>query len=120
MMLLTLLVLNFEYVHLTSCSLGKHAYSNIMKRSPPKTESFQIKNSDIFRISAQNIDCGYLLELPRRDISNEYHNLCFWGWGGSNEYPQSMFLSRNKKNNVYPCKPQLYYIKEGFKGVKII
>ena len=28
-------------------------------------------------ISAQNIDCGYLLELPH--------------WGGSNEYPQSMF-----------------------------
>ena len=31
-----------------------------------------------------------------------------------------MFLSRNKKNNVYPCKPQLYYIKVGFKVVKII
>ena len=58
-----------------------------------------------FHISAQNIDCGYSLELPRR--------------GGSNEYPQSMFLSRNKKNNVYPCKPQFYYIKVGFKGVKI-
>ena len=67
---------------------------------------FQIKNSDIFHISAQNIDCGYSLEPPRR--------------GGSNEYPQSMFLSRNKKNNVYPCKPQFYYIKVGFKGVKII
>ena len=40
--------------------------------------------------------------------------------GGSNEYPQSMFLSRNKKNNVYPCKPQFYYIKVGFKGVKIL
>ena len=40
--------------------------------------------------------------------------------GGSNEYPQSMFSSRNKKNNVYPCKPQFYYIKVGFKGVKII
>ena len=39
--------------------------------------------------------------------------------GGSNEYPQSMFLSRNKKNIVYPCKPQFYYIKVGFKGVKI-
>ena len=26
-----------------------------------------------------------------------------------------MFLSRNKKNNVYPCKPQFYYIKVGFK-----
>ena len=38
----------------------------------------------------------------------------------SNEYPQSMFLSRNKKNNVYPCKPQFYYIKVGFKGVEII
>ena len=31
-----------------------------------------------------------------------------------------MFLSRNKKNNVYPCKPQFYYIKVGFKGVTII
>ena len=37
--------------------------------------------------------------------------------GGSKEYPQSVFLSRNKKNNVYmyPCKPQFYYIKLGFK-----
>ena len=67
---------------------------------------FQIKKSDIFRISAQNIYCGYSIEPPRR--------------GGSNEYPQSMFLSRNNKNNVYPCKPQFYYIKVGFKGVKII
>ena len=31
------------------------------------------------------------------------------------------FFSKNKKNNVYPCKPQFYYIiKVGFKGVKII
>ena len=67
---------------------------------------FSDKNSDIFHISAQNIDCGYSLEPPRR--------------GGSNEYPQSIFLSRYKKNNVYPCKPQFYYIKVGFKGVKII
>ena len=73
-----------------------------------KAENFQIKNSDIFHISAQNIDCGYSLEPPRQ--------------GGSKEYPQSMFLSRNKKiiNNVYPCKPQFYYIKMGFKGVKVI
>ena len=40
--------------------------------------------------------------------------------GGSNEYPQSMFLNKNKKNNVYPNKPQFYYIKVGFKGVRII
>ena len=69
-------------------------------------KKIQIKTSDIFYISAQNIDCGYSLEPPRR--------------GGSNEYPQSMFLSRNKKNNVYPCQPQFYYIKVGFKGVKAI
>ena len=31
-----------------------------------------------------------------------------------------MFLSKNKKNNVCPCKPQFYYIKLGLKGVKII
>ena len=43
-----------------------------------KMAIFQIKKSDIFHISAQNIDCGYSLEPPRRDSSNEYHNLCFW------------------------------------------
>ena len=31
-------------------------------------------------------------------------------------YPQSMFLSRKKQNNVYPCNPQFYYIKVGLKG----
>ena len=62
------------------------------------------KNSDIFHISAQNIVCGYSLEPPRQ---------------GSKKYAQSMFLSRNKKNNGYPCKPQSYYIKVGFKGSKL-
>ena len=40
--------------------------------------------------------------------------------GGSNEYPQSMFFSKDKKNNIYPFKPQFYYIEVGFKGFKII
>ena len=61
-----------------------------------------MKHSGSFHISAQNIDRGYLLEPPRR--------------GGSNEYPQSMFLSRNKNINLYSCKPQFYCIKVGFKG----
>ena len=39
---------------------------------------------------------------------------------GSNEYPQSIFLNRNKKTNVFPRKPQFYCIKVGFKGVKTI
>ena len=30
-----------------------------------------------------------------------------------------MFLNRNKKNNVYPCKPRFYYIKVGLKGSKL-
>ena len=36
------------------CSLRKHAYSNILKILPPENENFQIKNADIFHISAQN------------------------------------------------------------------
>ena len=85
-------------------ALRKHAYSNIFYKhaysntiSPPKTENFQTKNPDIFHISARNIDRGYSLEPPRG--------------GGSNEYPQSMLLSRNMKNSVYSCKPQFYYFK---------
>ena len=85
-------------------TLRKHAYSNIFKISPPKPENFQIKILFFFffffffffHISAQNIDCGYSLE------------------------PTIYVLSRNKKNNVYPCKPQFYYIKVGFKGVNIM
>ena len=49
-----------------------------------KDEYFQIKILIFFHISALNIDYGYSLEPPRR--------------GGSNEYPQSMFLSRKIKN----------------------
>ena len=45
--------------------ITKHAYSNTIRILPPKYENFQIKNSDIFLISAQNIDCRYWLELPR-------------------------------------------------------
>ena len=55
----------------------------ILKILQPKKDGFQMKNSDIFHISAQNIDCGYSLELP-------------WQ-GNSNEYPQSMFFSKIRK-----------------------
>ena len=61
---------------------GQH-YENIpiqiyWKFYNQKEENFQINNSDIFHIPAQNIDCGYSLEPPRQ--------------GGSNEYPQSMYF----------------------------
>ena len=47
-----------------------------------KIEHFQLKKNDIFLIFAQNIDCGYTLEPPRR--------------GGSNEYPQSVLEQKEK------------------------
>ena len=56
-----------------------------------KNENFHWKFFYIFLICAQNIDCGYTLEPPRR--------------GGSNEYPQSMFWSKNKKNRYTPPYP---------------
>ena len=42
-----------------------------------KTVDFCMKNCDAFLIFAQNIDSGYTLE-PHK-------------WGGSKDYPQSMF-----------------------------
>ena len=50
----------------------------------------------IFLISAQNIDCGYSLEPPRR--------------GGSNEYPQSMFWAEIwKKSNFFYLKIFIFW-----------
>ena len=60
----------------------------MLKISPPKAESFQIKNLIFFLFLLKNIECVYALEPPHL--------------GGSNESPQSMFLSSHKKNNVYP------------------
>ena len=62
-----------------------------------KKWKFSDKKFWCFHISAQNIDCGYSLEPPKLYFGAEI-----------------------KKNNVYPCKPQFYYLKVGFKGVKII
>ena len=73
-------------------ALRKHAYSNILKILQSKKGKFSDKkNSDVFHISAQNIDCGYSLEPPRR--------------GGSNEYPQSMFISKIRKLMYTPVNP---------------
>ena len=59
-------------------TLRKHAYSNILKLSPPKNESFGIKILIFFIFSLKNIDCVYSLEPPRRGSSNEYNNLNVW------------------------------------------
>ena len=58
-----------------------------------KEEKFSEKKKFyIFHIPAQNIDCGYLLEPPRR--------------GGSNGYPQSMFFFSKIRKVIYtPVNP---------------
>ena len=61
-------------------------YTEILK--VVKNENFQQKNFGIFLIFAQNIDSGHMLEPPRRD--------------GSNEYPQSMFWTKNKTKISIP------------------
>ena len=71
-------------------ALRTQAYSNILKILPPKKWKFSDKIF-IFHISAQNIDCGYSLEPPRR--------------GGSNEYPQSMFWTEIRKIMYTPVNP---------------
>ena len=64
-----------------------------------KIEKKSSEKKDIFNIFAQNIDRGYTrgytLELPRR--------------GSSNEYPQSMFWTKNKKNMYTPAYPSFTY-----------
>ena len=59
--------------------------------SAVKIQNFIGKILMFFFIFAQNIDRGYTLEPPRR--------------GGSNEYPQSMFWIKNKKNRYTPAYP---------------
>ena len=59
-----------------------------------KLKIFRWKTLIFFlHISAQNIDCGYSLEPPR--------------------------LEQKWENNIYPCKPQFYYIKVGLRGSKL-
>ena len=56
-----------------------------------------------FLIFDLNIDCGYMLEPPRR--------------GSSNENPQSIFWSQNKKNGNTVQTPVLQY-KKGIHGAE--
>ena len=65
-----------------------------------KNRNFQKKMFDIFLIFAKknNVDHVHTLEPPHR--------------GGSNEYPQSMFWS---KNNKYRCTPLcIHHINVGY------
>ena len=73
------------------CITKTHLFKCIEKFTTKNMKIFRLKNSDIFHISAQNIDCGYSLEPPRR--------------GDSNEYPQPMFLADIWKIMYTPVNP---------------
>ena len=58
----------------------------------------------IFHIAAQNIDCGYSLEPPRRGGSNEYPQSMFWAeiWKNIRVfYPKSFGFWRQNKFSIY-------------------
>ena len=63
-------------------TIAKKRLFKYIENFTTKKETFQIKESDIFHISAQNIDCVYSLEPLRQ--------------GGPNEYPLSMLLAKEK------------------------
>ena len=54
-------------------SLRKHAFSNYRQ----KNESFKIKKSDIFHISAQNIDWGTRENRFDEAVLTSTYKLCF-------------------------------------------
>ena len=86
-------------------TLRKHAFSNILKISPPKTERFLIQILIFFTILPKTLIMGTRENRLPEAVQTSTHNLCFWA-------------EVRKIYNVYPCKPQFYYIKKGFKGVK--
>ena len=60
-----------------TASLRKHAYSNILKILPSKTESFQKKNLIFSYFWTKHRLCVFL-EPPRRGGSNGYQQSTFW------------------------------------------
>ena len=80
-----------------------------------KYENYQIKTSDIFHISAQNIGEA----VPTSTHSSKHRLRVLVGTASPRRFqrvPTIYVLSRNKKKNVYPYKPQFYYIIVGCKG----
>ena len=70
-----------------------------------KNDNFQFFFLHFSLTFAQNVESGYTLEPPQIDaILTSTHYLCF---------------KAKIRKNGYPCKPQVYSIKVGCKGVLI-
>ena len=74
-------------------------YTSIFYRC--ENDNFPVKNHNIFLFFFLQTSIKVILETPHRGVSNEY--------------PQSMFYSKNKKN-VYPVHPRFTILKWGVKG----
>ena len=90
---------------LNACLITKTRLSKYIENLTTKNGKFSDKNSDIFHISAQNIDCWYSLEPPRR--------------GGSNVYLQSMSFSKIRKIMYAPVNPNFIIYKWGLRGSRL-
>ena len=71
-----------ENPKISECKLGitKTRLFKYIENFTSKTENFQIKKkkTDIFHISAQNIDCGYSLDCGLCEaVLTSTHNQCF-------------------------------------------
>ena len=98
------LVIRYFGLQLLEISLISITKTCLYNFDPLKPHFYTVKLGftwvyNIFLISAQNMDCGYSLEPPRR--------------GGSNEYPQSMFWAEIKKISEF-----FIWIFSVFWGVK--
>ena len=79
----------------------------------PFWKSLKIKKTRLFKYTEN-------FTTKKWKFSDKNSDIFHYAWqGGSNMYSQSMFFSRNKKSNAYPCKPQFYYIKVGLRGSKL-
>ena len=77
------------------CIIMKTRLFKYIEKFTTKKGKFSGKFSDIFHIPAQNIDCRYSLEPPR--------------WGGSKEYPQSIFFIKIRKIMFTPVNPSFVF-----------
>ena len=82
-----------------------HLFKYIENFITKKLKFFRYNVWYFFHISAQNIDCGYSLEPPRR--------------GGSNEYPQSVFWAEIRKIIYTPVNPSFTIQMWGLRGSKL-
>ena len=125
-------------------TLRKHTFSNILKILTPKNENFQIKNSDIFHVSAQNIDIdtntytyilyidtnrGLSLEnannIDRDDITHHEpshldHHVCVVTCICTVLKVERFHITKTCLYIFDPLQPHYYIVKLGFTGVYII